>query len=106
MNRESLPFGNRIQVATQLRLVLGIGSREQLRAHPFLEDQPVAQVDALDHEVLRPGFLADGMHIPVPGQQEQQTKGTTATENDLLETPLDLLSCETVNDLQLGPWDV
>ena len=32
--------------------------------------------------------------------------GTTATENDLLETPRDLLSCETVNDLQLGPCDV
>ena len=69
MNRESLPFGDRIQVATQLRLVLGIGPREQLRAHPFFEDQPVTQVDALDHDILLCRTLTDRMHIPSPGQR-------------------------------------
>ena len=46
------PFGDVGEVAAQLGFVLGLRAGEHARAHPFFQDQPVAEVHAFDHKVL------------------------------------------------------
>ena len=49
MHLEALPLDRVIELEAQVELVLGVGAVEQGRAHPLLQDQPVAEIDSLDH---------------------------------------------------------
>jgi hypothetical protein len=46
---EPLPFGELAQLRAQVRLIFCRGPGEELRAHPLLQDEPVAEVHAFGH---------------------------------------------------------